>query len=181
MQSGAATWRCRECHGWDYLGAAGAYASGPRFTGIKGIAGMAGKDPAEIVRIIRGDVHRYTPDILPDAAVEKLALFVSLGQIDMDKAIDRTTGKAAGDPGRGVQLYRMACYACHGPDGRRINLGNETTPSFLGTVANDNPWATLHRIRNGLPDVGMPALALSSMTVEDQVDLLAYLQRLRTQ
>ena len=36
-RSGDDTWRCKECHGWDYKGKAGAYASGKHFTGIKGV------------------------------------------------------------------------------------------------------------------------------------------------
>lgn len=36
-----ASWRCKECHGWDYLGKDGAYAKGGHATGIKGI-GAAG-------------------------------------------------------------------------------------------------------------------------------------------
>src|SRR6056297_765717 len=35
-------WRCKECHGWDGMGADGAYSSGKHFTGIKGINGMKG-------------------------------------------------------------------------------------------------------------------------------------------
>jgi len=31
------TWRCKSCHGWDYLGAAGAYGAGSYMTGIKGV------------------------------------------------------------------------------------------------------------------------------------------------
>src|SRR3990170_8788091 len=31
-RSGPDTWRCKECHGWDYLGAAGAYGSGAHLT-----------------------------------------------------------------------------------------------------------------------------------------------------
>jgi len=27
-RTGEDTWRCKECHGWDYLGAEGAYGSG---------------------------------------------------------------------------------------------------------------------------------------------------------
>ena len=33
----AANWRCKECHGWDYLGKDGAYKSGKHASGIKGI------------------------------------------------------------------------------------------------------------------------------------------------
>ena len=36
-----ATWRCKECHGWDYLGKDGAYSSGKHATGIVGIRAAA--------------------------------------------------------------------------------------------------------------------------------------------
>ena len=36
-RSGAATWRCKECHGWDYMGADGNYATGTHKTGFPGI------------------------------------------------------------------------------------------------------------------------------------------------
>ncbi|MFO1184952.1 MAG: c-type cytochrome [Bauldia sp.] len=178
-QTGAATWRCRECHGWDYKGAAGVNASGSRFTGIKGIDAMAGKDPGEIAKIIRDNVHRYTPDLLSDSAVAKLALFVSKGQIDMDLVIDRKSGKALGDSTRGVQQYRLACFACHGGDGTRINFSSGPAPEYLGTVANSNPWSVMHRMRNGLPEAAMLGLAgLSTLSAADQANLLAYLQTL---
>ena len=32
-RSGGDTWRCKECHGWDYQGADGAYGDGSHFTG----------------------------------------------------------------------------------------------------------------------------------------------------
>jgi len=36
-RSGPDTWRCKECHGWDYKGVDGAYSSGSHRTGIAGI------------------------------------------------------------------------------------------------------------------------------------------------
>ena len=53
------SWRCKECHGWDYMGKDGAYAKGGHATGIKGIGGANGKDPAAIVAMLR-DKHGYT-------------------------------------------------------------------------------------------------------------------------
>src|SRR3990172_1061139 len=35
-RTGADTWRCKECHGWDYKGVDGAYGSGSHQTGFKG-------------------------------------------------------------------------------------------------------------------------------------------------
>ena len=41
-RDGADTWRCKECHGWDYQGADGAYGSGSHFTGFPGVLGTVG-------------------------------------------------------------------------------------------------------------------------------------------
>jgi cysteine-rich repeat protein len=35
--TGGTTWRCKECHGWDYKGVAGQYGAGPHRTGFGGI------------------------------------------------------------------------------------------------------------------------------------------------
>lgn len=41
-RSGGDTWRCKECHGWDYKGADGAYGDGSHFTGFVGVLQMSG-------------------------------------------------------------------------------------------------------------------------------------------
>ena len=77
------TWRCKECHGWDYRGAEGAYASGSHFTGIKGVRRTAGMPADEIHQIIMDETHGFTAHTMPHSAMEKIALFLSVGQIDM--------------------------------------------------------------------------------------------------
>ena len=57
--SPAMTWRCKECHGWDYKGSQGEYASGIHATGIKGIRAMAGIDPDQIATVLRNGTHLY--------------------------------------------------------------------------------------------------------------------------
>jgi mono/diheme cytochrome c family protein len=177
-QKGGSTWRCKECHGWDYKGAAGAYSKGSHFTGIKGVRGAEGKDPAEIVVIIRNKTHAYTTEMMSDKAVRRLALFLTKGQIDMDKYIDRVSRKAKGDAQRGARFYQTICAICHGFDGKQINFKDEKGPEFIGTVAQANPWETLHKIRNGQP--GVPMVALTALSIADQVDILAYTQTLPT-
>lgn len=172
------TWRCKECHGWDYKGVDGAYSKGSHFTGIKGVRGMQGIEPARIIEIIKDKTHRYTEEMIPASAMEKLALFLSFGQIDMDRYIDRATKKARGDTLRGAQFFQTICANCHGYDGKELNFGNEKEPEFVGTVASDNPWETLHKIRFGQP--GFPMVALGVLDVQAQVDILAYAQTLPT-
>ena len=182
-QKGAVTWRCKECHGWDYRGEDGAYGKGNHYTGIKGLRRMVMKDPGEIEKIIMDETHAYTPLMLPRRAVEKLALFLSRGQINMEQYIDRTTREVRGNLDRGAAFYQTVCTICHGFDGARLNFEDETTasaafedPKYLGTIANRNPWEILHKIRNGQPGVGMVALRM--LSIQDQVDVLAYLQTL---
>jgi len=176
-KKGAATWRCKECHGWDYKGAKGAYGKGSsHYTGIKGLRDMVGMKPERIHAIIMDDTHRYTEDMLPHSAMEKLAMFVSLGQIDMDEFIDRETKKSRGDPHQGAAYFQTICAVCHGFDGKAMNFGNEEEPEFVGTVANENPWELLHKIRFGQPGVGM--ISLMALDVRDLADILAYAQTL---
>jgi len=164
------TWRCKECHGWDYLGRDGGYASGPHATGIKGIRGLAGVPADRIVAVLRDDTHRYGA-VLKQRDLLDLAQFVSLGQIDMEAAIDRATRRARGEPSRAADYYGTICASCHGRDGAAIIT---TVP--LGRLANDSPWEALHKILNGHPDEPMPALRV--LGNERLVDILAYLQTL---
>jgi thiosulfate dehydrogenase len=182
-QEGAATWRCKECHGWDYKGEDGVYGEGRRYTGIKGVRRMVMMDAKDIEKIIMNDTHAYTSQMLPARAVEKLALFLSRGQINMDQYIDRETKEVRGNLDRGAAFYQSVCAICHGFDGARMSFENETTasaafedPKYLGTLSNRNPWEVLHKIRNGQPGVGMVALRV--LSIQDQVDVLSYLQRL---
>ncbi len=175
-KQGAATWRCKECHGWDYKGANGAYAAGSHATGIKGIRAMAGVDPKQIANIIRTKPHNYSKALLPDKALAKLALFVSKGQIEMARFIDSRTKKAKGDRGRGARFYQTVCANCHGFDGKKINFKSEKKPEFIGTIAQENPWEFLHKVRHGQPGQVMPALI--ALDVQDAVDITAYAQTL---
>lgn len=176
-RKGGTTWRCKTCHGWDYMGEDGAYGRGAYYTGIKGIRRMAGRPVEEIVGIFTDDTHRYTTEMIPEPAMRKLALFVSKGQIGMDQYIDRSTKRARGDLKRGASFFQTICAICHGFDGAEMISKRETELAvfgdrgFLGTIASTNPWETLHKIRNGQPGVGMVALRV--LSTQDQVDVLA--------
>ncbi|MBT4711461.1 MAG: hypothetical protein HOB82_08035 [Alphaproteobacteria bacterium] len=175
-KSGSTTWRCKECHGWDYRGADGAYATGSHFTGIKGIRDFAGADPAAIVDILVGPLHGFTEAVLPRPAIDALALFVAKGQVDATQYINYETKAALGNASRGADLFQTICSVCHGIDGTDMNFGDEDSPLYVGTLANDNPWEILHKIRFGHP--GAPMVAMFALDVQDQVDVLTYLQLL---
>ena len=101
----------------------------------------------------------------------------------MDQYIDRSTKRAQGNLRRGAAFFQTICAICHGFDGATMVSRTETALAafgdrgYLGTLSNDNPWETLHKIRNGEPGVGMVALRV--LSVQDQVDVLAYMQTLR--
>ncbi len=175
-QKGSSTWRCKECHGWDYKGLDGAYAKGSHFSGTKGVRGVVDIDPGRIREILQDKTHGFTTKMMPQSAMEKLALFLSLGQIDMDVYIDRATKKARGDPRRGAQYFQTICANCHGYDGKVLNFGDEKKPEFVGTVCAGNPWEALHKIRFGQPGVGM--VSLTVLAVQEQINILSYCQTL---
>jgi thiosulfate dehydrogenase len=174
-KKGETTWRCKECHGWDYKGRVGIYSKGDNYTGIKGIRDNANQNPEEIIKILKSDTHAFG-DMLPERALKSLALFVSLGQIDMDPYIDRATKKPVGDPISGGRIYLTTCLKCHGEDGKKINFKDEKTPEYIGTVAKKNPWEALHKVRFGHPEAQMPAMVF--LGLREQLDLLSFCQTL---
>jgi len=170
-KKGATTWRCKSCHGWDYLGSAGAYASGSYKTGIKGINGMAGADPAAIVKVLKNDTHKLA-DKMGDKDFQDLALFVSKGQIDMDKYIDRATkSPKGGDAARGADYFNTMCAQCHGVDGTLPKDMKKTLGKQMG-----NPWEVMHKIQNGQPAEQMPALR--ALDPQITVDIMTHLATL---
>lgn len=165
------SWRCKECHGWDYLGKDGAYSGGSHATGIKGVSGAAGKPVADIVALLKNPSHGYG-DKMADADLSDLAMFISQGQVNMDEYIDRGSKKAKGDVAEGKQKYETVCAHCHGMDGSEPEEMQKT----LGNNSSGNPWEALHKLLNGQPAENMPALR--AMNRQDVVDILAYLQTL---
>ena len=174
-QKGASTWRCKECHGWDYKGASGAYAKGSHYTGIAGIRNMT-HAPIEATVAILKDANHGFGKLMADEDLAALAHFVSHGQIDTDSYIDRAAKKARGDPARGERIFQTTCARCHGGDGKQINFKTPADPEYIGTVANENPWETLHKIRMGQP--GVPMISMLAFDVRDHLDILAYAQTL---
>ncbi len=174
-EQGAASWRCPACHGWDYKGDWGGYAQGRQRQGITGIRNMTYAPLEPIVAVLKDDAHRFGGRI-PAQAMTALAYFVARGQIDMDLYIDRKTRKASGDPDQGARIYQTICARCHGINGKFLNFNTTEDPAFVGTVANQNPWRTLHKIRMGQPEVDM--VSMLAFTTRDHVDVLAYAQTL---
>lgn len=173
-QKDAPTWRCKNCHGWDYMGRDGAYKTGSYETGIVGVRRLANSDVGQIEAIIRDKTHALA-DILDQQAIKALALFVSRGQVDNDAMIDRASKRPkGGDTSRGKGYYDTLCTGCHGADG---TLPDEM-PESLGSVAQRNPWEALHKIMNGQAREPMPALrALDQQIVADVLSYVASLPK----
>jgi thiosulfate dehydrogenase len=176
-QKGASTWRCKECHGWDYKGVHGAYSKGSHFTGITGLRNMTHTPVDKIVEILSDKKHGYD-GLIPKDSMLALAHFVAHGQVDMDEYIDRNTKKARGNVERGERIFQTTCVRCHGVDGKEINFKTPPAAEFIGTVASGNPWETLHKIRSGQPSVQM--ISMLAFDVQTHVDILAYAQTLPT-
>lgn len=180
-QKGANTWRCKECHGWDYRGREGAYSKGGHFTGIQGITAYAGHQPNEIMAILKNGTHRYD-QVMLDHGLLRLAVFVSKGQFDISPFLDKTSKNVSGDIKHGKVVFTEHCIDCHGRDGRKRNFKSKKNPEYVGTLANKNPWEAMHKLRNGHPGAfvmmdAMPNM-ISEINIQAQVDLLAYMQTL---
>lgn len=173
---GEDSWRCVECHGWDYRGRDGAYAEGEHVTAAPGITRARGAAPETIVARLRDDTHRFTPEMIPDEAALALALFVSEGQVDLGEVGDDAERRFRGDGARGRAIFQNVCAICHDYDGGAWIGGEEGTGDSLGAIARNNPARALHKVMNGQTYADMPALrALGQPTV---VDILTYVQGL---
>lgn len=168
----ASNWRCKECHGWDRQGAAGGYAKGSHATGIIGIDGMSGGDPAAVIAILTSEGHGYG-DKLSQQDLADLANFVVYGKVEWPAYIDPETKEPKGDAEAGKQVFNTICANCHGLEGK---LPKEMPP--LASLMS-NPWEVMHKILNGQPNEAMPALR----AIDNQVaaDILAHLKTLPEQ
>jgi thiosulfate dehydrogenase len=178
-RSGKDTWRCKECHGWDYRGADGAYASGSHFTGFTGVLGAASMSADELTGWFDGTAnpdHDFST-YFDGAAIDTMVAFIQEGMVDMTQYIndDKTVN---GDAANGQTLFGAACSVCHGEDGQTLNFGDESDPEYLGGLANGNPWETLHKAANGQPGENMPSGLNLGWSWQDLADLIAYIQTL---
>jgi thiosulfate dehydrogenase len=183
-RSGPDTWRCSECHGWDYKGNQGAYGSGSHATGFPSVF-LLSKDmtEADIVAHLKGskDPSHDFSEYMDDASLGKLATFLKNGLIDDSEYIDPITYKVKNaNLENGEKLYGQVCANCHGADGQQIVFRAEGVNETLGAVANRDPFRFLHRTRFGVAGTQMPIGAELGWKVEDGRDVLAYAQTLTT-
>ncbi|WP_455210916.1 c-type cytochrome [Kaarinaea lacus] len=186
------TWRCKECHGWDYKGENGAYASGSHYTGFKGIDGAKNKQAATVFCAIwagaglgagtdeRHSFNTTTTGLSIDNVVA-ITRFITArgtdGLVDVDDYIDPVSKDIqGGNPTAGRTVFEASngCRACHGDTGEDQMGGHQ-----LGELASSNPWEVLHKVRYGQPGASMYSyIDDPRLTVQQLKDVLAYAQTL---
>ncbi len=177
-RGGYSTWRCKECHGWDYLGKDGAYSKGSHYTGFIGVYQTSrNMDIKRFAGALKGatnkahDFSRY----LSDDDITDIAIFLENGLVDIGEYLKQDGSPVSGSLASGKEVYSRACMTeCHGPEGRDINFGDEEKPQFIGTVANKNPWEFLHKVRAGQPGTRMASGIVDQLATEEIRSLLLY-------
>jgi thiosulfate dehydrogenase len=157
----------------------GAYGSGSHRTGFKGLLASAALPAEELDGWLTGKSsanHDFSP-ALKDEQKAALVAFIQEGLVDTSNFInpDKTV---KGDQVKGKVLFESGCAACHGSDGKTLNFGSAEAPEYVGTLAADNPWEFLHKVRFGQPGTAMPAAVDAGWTLEDMANVLAHSQTL---
>lgn len=183
IRNGVSTWRCVECHGWDYKGELGAY--GPfstHYTGFPGVQDMVGATEEEVLDWLNGTnnpEHNFL-SVTNVTALQDLTAFLRTQQVDMDLLIDPYTGTAFGDRVEGRDLYQDTCARCHGSLGDAINFGSVVDPLYIADLAVYDPWQTVHKVRFGTATSRlMPSSEQLGWSLTEVGDLLAHAQTLR--
>jgi mono/diheme cytochrome c family protein len=180
-RTGYDTYRCKECHGWDYRGKDGAYSKGSHNTGFKGVYDAALKmsiKELEAVNSTDAGKHDFTGNInIEDIA--DLAIFMKKGLIDTTELVNEDGEPKGGNIRTGSYIFRRNCtHMCHGMAGIAINFGDAEKPEFVGTIAYENPWEFIHKVRAGQPGTRMPSAIINEWTEKEVLDLLSFARTL---
>jgi mono/diheme cytochrome c family protein len=178
-KTGGDTWRCKECHGWDYIGKEGRYNSGSHYTGIAGLYPLTRTKWQAFVDI--KDKHGYDSGEMGDAFIWDLVAFLDAGMYDINFILN-TDGTFSGDAVAGQTLYEngigggTACATCHGTDGLTEVVADFT--AFPGFLSNDNPQEFAHKVFFGHPGTLMVKTYDFGATLQNVSDLSAWCQTL---
>jgi mono/diheme cytochrome c family protein len=175
---GKDSYRCKECHGWDYKGKDGEYGQGSHRTGFLGVLAAQSKSTTELTAALKGSSnpkHDFSA-WMSDTDLGDLVNFLKNGLLDPATLLDSSGKPFKGDAKTGAGLFTR-CTACHGADGKAINFGSDAKPEFVGTVALENGWEFLHKVRMGQPATPMPA-QLGLLHDAELQDLLSHAQTL---
>ncbi len=180
-RNGDVTWRCKECHGWDYKGADGAFGlTSFRYTGFLGLSGSIGDSHEEVLAQLDGSVnpeHNFLSIMNPNA-INDLVAFIRTMQIDTALIIDYESGQALGDEETGQGIYEIQCAECHGVSGRKIDFSASGSPLYMGDIAIVDPWRALHKIRFGTAIENMPSGERLGWSLREIANVLKYAQSL---
>ena len=175
------TWRCVNCHGWDYSGSTGKTLSGAyRSMGYPGLFRLTSASLEEITPWLNGleyTEHDFT-NYLSGQDLINLAAFISSGLVAPELIADPETYIVQGTLEVGDTVYEEYCSSCHGLEGERINLGTVTRPTFLGDLAWTNPWRMAHTIRYGHLTTRLPSASDLGLSFSQQLDIIAFTQTL---
>ncbi len=185
--TGANTYRCKECHGWDYKGVDGAYGhvSTTHLTGITGVFGTT-LSPQSIYDLLTStNTAANGHDMLAFGMTESdtwdVVKFVLEKTIDSDTYILPLTspvpGLIIGNDALGSIRYGQVCSTCHAPDGAG-NFGGSAIHENLGTLAETNPWEYFHKARFGHPGAHMPIQERINPDLQTIADIGRFLQTL---
>jgi len=177
-RTGGDTWRCKECHGWDYVGKDGRYSSGSHYTGFDGLWTSRAFSRTILFDSIK-DTHgdHDLSGVLSDQDVLDLTRFIVDGLVNMSLYID-ASGNATGNATAGLTLYDANCASCHGTDGLTLDFNSADGVQGIGWLSNDNPQETLHKLRWGHPGSTMPSMVENGLTDQQTGDILAHAQTL---
>jgi len=179
-RTGADTWRCVTCHGWDYQGKEGAFKSGANATGFPSILQDSTLDQSAIISILSGgnDPQHDFSSLLRIEDLNNLATFIQNGILDDNQFIDSVSRKViSGNIQNGKNKYDGTCASCHGADGTALTFRYEGTNISLGTLAVQDPWRFLHRTRFGTARAPeMPIGVNLNWTPQDGLDVVYYAQ-----
>ena len=180
---GPDTWRCVECHGWDYQGKDGAYnPSSSHYTGFPSVIQQVKTMPVEeIVSHLKGSkdpLHDFSK-LIDDANLNALAQFLKDGLVDDNQYIDPKTMRVKGGSlENGTKLYQTACTSCHGDDGQKTAFKVDLVDYNLGRLAVVDPYLFLHKSRFGNPGTHMAVGFNLGWTAQDARDVLMVAQTL---
>jgi mono/diheme cytochrome c family protein len=117
-----------------------------------------------------------------DDALADLVTFLQEGLIETATLVNPEDKSAiGGDVAEGMGRFQATCVTCHGEDGRLLNFGSDDEPEYVGTIAVDNPWEFIHKVRAGQHGTQMPTAIDEGLALQEVVNLLAYAQTLPTE
>lgn len=196
------TYRCKECHGWDYKGAAGVYGQDPEHvTGIAGVWGAA-RSPQQMFDLLKYDAnavasgHDMAAYGLSDRDLWDVVKMIAESTVDTDTYIgcwahvDENENEACSIDLPAQELCEAngcvweekrfaATFFAALLGGNRYGDSCATCHANVdwidvGAVAADNPWEFLHKARFGQPGVPMQGLDLIGVSVSEAAHVGAY-------